>query len=108
MSRLHDPKVLVIDVESTCWELPDKPGRDEISEVIEIGLAVVDTDKLIIDHNEGILIRPQRSRVSPFCTKLTTLTQQQVDTGITFQEAMKKLQNEFHSGDRTFISWGDY
>ncbi len=108
MPRLHDHKVLVIDVESTCWELPEKPGRDEFSEVIEIGLAVVDTEKLVITHNEGILVRPQSSRVSKFCTKLTTLTQDQVDKGITFQEAMKKLSNDFHSGDRTFISWGDY
>lgn len=108
MPRLHDSKVLVIDVESTCWELPEKPGHGEFSEIIEIGLAVVDTDKLVIEHNEGILVSPQSSRVSKFCTKLTTLTQGMVDKGVTFQEAMKRLQTEFHSGDRTFISWGDY
>lgn len=108
MSRVLDPKVLVIDVESTCWEEPEKPGRDEISEIIEIGIAVVDSSKLEIVQNDTILVKPQRSRLSKFCTKLTTLTQEQVDRGITFQEACKKLQNDFHSGDRTFISWGDY
>lgn len=108
MSRRHDPKVLVIDVESTCWELPDKPGRDEFSEIIEVGLAVVDTEKLTIEHNEGILVKPQSSRVSNFCTQLTTLTQGQVDKGVSFQDACKRLQNEFHAGDCTFISWGDY
>jgi hypothetical protein len=30
---MSDPKVLVIDVESTCWEEPEKPGKDEISEL---------------------------------------------------------------------------
>lgn len=108
MPRLLDPNVLVIDVESTCWEAPEKPGKDEISEIIEIGIAVVNIKDLKIVKNDSIMVRPQRSRVSNFCTKLTTLTQAQVDKGITYQEAMKKLRNDFESGDRTFVSWGDY
>jgi inhibitor of KinA sporulation pathway (predicted exonuclease) len=105
---MSDPYVLVIDVESTCWEEPEKPGRDEISEIIEVGIAVVDTKNVKLIENDTILIRPQRSRISKFCTKLTTLTQAQVDRGITFQEAMKKLRKDFDSSNRTFVSWGDY
>lgn len=108
MPRLLDPNVLVIDVESTCWEAPEKPGKDEISEIIEIGIAVVNTKELKIVKNDSIMVRPQRSRISKFCTSLTTLTQAQVDRGITFQEAIKKLKTDFDSGNRTFISWGDY
>jgi inhibitor of KinA sporulation pathway (predicted exonuclease) len=108
MPKKHDSTVLVIDVESTCWEFPEKPDLDDFSEIIEIGLAVVDTDKLVIEHNEGILVKPQNSRVGKFCTKLTTLTQSMVDKGIFFQDACKRLKTEFHAGDRTFISWGDY
>lgn len=108
MSKLSDPKVLVIDVESTCWEPPEYQGRDEISEIIEIGIAVVDTKKLEITENTSILVRPQKSKVSKFCTRLTTLTQEQVNKGITFQDAVRKLKNDFYSGDRTFVSWGDY
>jgi inhibitor of KinA sporulation pathway (predicted exonuclease) len=108
MPRLLDPNVLVIDVESTCWEAPEKPGKDEISEIIEIGIAVVNTKDLKIVRNDSIMVRPQRSRISKFCTSLTTLTQEQVDKGITFQEAIKRLKTDFESGDRTFISWGDY
>ena len=108
MPRLLDHNVLVIDVESTCWEDPEKPGPKEFSEIIEIGIAVVDIKKLEIVRNECIMVRPQSSRISNFCTKLTTLTQEQVDKGITYQEAMKKLQKDFESNDRTFVSWGDY
>ena len=108
MPRLLDHNVLVIDVESTCWEEPEKPGPNEFSEIIEIGIAVVDIKKLEIVRNECIMVRPQSSRISKFCTKLTTLTQEQVDKGITYQEAMKKLQKDFESNDRTFVSWGDY
>lgn len=108
MPRVLDSNVLVIDVESTCWEPPEQPLPGEISEIIEIGLAVVDIKELKIVKNSSILIKPQRSKVSKFCTKLTTLTQDQVDKGVSFQEAMKLLKSEFKSNDRTFVSWGDY
>lgn len=108
MSKLLDPNVLVIDVESTCWEMPEPQPRDEISEIIEIGIAVVNIDLLEIISNSSILIKPQNSKISKFCTQLTTLTQEQVDKGITFQEALQKLIKEFKSNNRTFVSWGDY
>lgn len=108
MARNTDPNVLVIDIESTCWDDGEVQPRDAISEIIEIGIAVVNTKQLKIVSNDSILVRPQRSKVSKFCNKLTTLTQEQVDQGITFQEAMKKLRSDFDSGNRTFVSWGDY
>jgi inhibitor of KinA sporulation pathway (predicted exonuclease) len=39
-------------------------------------------------------VRPEKSHVSPFCTSLTTLTQADVDAGVT--------------RDRVFASYGDY
>jgi inhibitor of KinA sporulation pathway (predicted exonuclease) len=108
MPRKFDSNVLVIDVESTCWELPEVQGSNEISEVIEIGVAVVDTKKLEIVQNDSIIVRPQRSKISKFCTKLTTLTQDYVDQGMTFQAAMAILKKNYHCEDRTFVSWGDY
>lgn len=108
MSKTNDYKVLIIDVESTCWEPPEYQPRDQISEIIEIGVAVVDTKTLEISSNTSILIKPQNSKVSKFCTKLTTLTQEQVDEGITIQNACQILKKEFYSDNRTFVSWGDY
>jgi inhibitor of KinA sporulation pathway (predicted exonuclease) len=100
--------VNVIDVESTAWEKPEKPGKDEIQEIIEIGITVVDIKEVKIVDSNSIVVRPQRSRISKFCTSLTGWTQEQVDKGITFQEATKKLVKEFGSNDRLFISWGDF
>lgn len=108
MPRAVDPNVLIIDVESTCWELPEVMDKNEISEIIEIGLAVVNTKDLTIVKNDSIIVRPQRSKVSKFCTKLTTLTQEYVDQGMTFQAAMTILKRDFNSESRTFVSWGDY
>lgn len=108
MPRLLDNNVLVIDVESTCWEPPEVQPKNEISEIIEIGIAVVNIKDLKIVQNDSIIIRPQRSKVSNFCTKLTTLTQEYVNQGTTFQAALAILKRDFKSEDRTFVSWGDY
>jgi inhibitor of KinA sporulation pathway (predicted exonuclease) len=108
MSKRLDSNVLVIDVESTCWEPPEYAEVDEFSEIIEIGIAVVDTQALKIVENDSIIVRPQHSKVSKFCTRLTTLTQEIVDRGITFQEATQVLRKKYSSENRTFISWGDY
>lgn len=108
MSKLKLDKVLVIDVESTCWEPPEVQPKNEISEIIEIGITVVDVKNLKILSNDSILVKPQRSKVSNFCTKLTTLTQEQVDTGISFGKAMQLLEDKYDSNNTTFVSWGDY
>ncbi len=108
MGKPMDREVLVIDVESTCWEPPEVQPADEISEIIEIGIALVNIDDLKIVQNESIIVRPQRSKVSKFCTKLTTLTQEFVDQGMTFQAAMEVLRKNYNSQNKVFVSWGDY
>jgi inhibitor of KinA sporulation pathway (predicted exonuclease) len=108
MSRKIDPNVLIIDVESSCWSPKESQPSDEISEIIEIGIAVVNTKELIITKNDSIIIKPQRSKISKFCTELTTLTQEYVDQGITFQAAMEILTKDYNSESRTMLSWGAY
>lgn len=99
-------KILVIDVESTCWL--DTPPPGEESEIIEIGLCLLDVSTGRRDLKRSILIRPERSAVSPFCTELTTLTQAQVNQGVSFARACTILQEEYASGQRVWASYGDY
>ena len=108
MGKTMNRKALIIDVESTCWETPNEQPAGQTSEIIEIGIAVVNIDKRVIEANDTILVKPQMSKVSQFCTKLTTLTQEQVDTGVTFQEAMSLLKKKYNSSNSLFVSWGDY
>ncbi|MGW8949564.1 exonuclease domain-containing protein [Streptomyces sp. NPDC055709] len=96
----------VVDVEATCWEGQPPPGA--VSEIIEIGLTVVDlyTRERVARHR--ILVRPARSEVSAFCTELTGLGQAEVDTGVGFAEACRTLAAEHRAGARPWASWGDY
>jgi inhibitor of KinA sporulation pathway (predicted exonuclease) len=47
------------------------------------------------------LVKPERSTVSEFCTELTTLTQEQVDQGMSFAEACERLQKRYLSNQGT-------
>lgn len=98
--------ILVIDVESTCWETDPPDGQ--ISEIIEIGLCVVDVRQLEPVEKRSILVKPVRSTISPFCTQLTTLRPEDVDDAGSFADAAQILTKKYRSKDRLWASWGDY
>jgi inhibitor of KinA sporulation pathway (predicted exonuclease) len=105
MARSLD-QVIVIDVEATCWEGAPPPGQ--ASEVIEIGVCPVEAATGRRLGKTSILVRPERSAVSPFCTRLTTLTAEQVAGGVSFADASARLRKEFRTQDRLWASYGDY
>jgi inhibitor of KinA sporulation pathway (predicted exonuclease) len=98
--------VLVIDVESTCWDGP--PPAGEVSEIIEIGVCPLELSTGRRLGKRSILVKPKRSHISAFCSQLTTLTPEQVNAGITFTEACELLRREYQSRDRVWASFGDY
>ena len=100
-------KIIIIDLEATCWQGPVPQGQE--NEIIEIGLAVLDVTTGVISKNKGILIQPQRSKVSPFCTELTTITQELLDSkGVSFEEAIDQLVDEYKPDLYTWASYGQY
>jgi inhibitor of KinA sporulation pathway (predicted exonuclease) len=105
MGRATD-KIVVIDIEATCWQ--GEPPAGEESEIIEIGSTLLDVGTLELTDKRSILIRPVRSRVSPFCTRLTTLTQDQVERGCSLADGCQILRRELHAGQRPWASFGNY
>ncbi len=105
MAKKHD-KIIVIDVESTCWEGAPPAGQE--SEIIEIGICAIDVVSAQRIEKESILVKPERSQVSEFCTQLTTLRQDQVDQGISFAWACSILTKQHLSKERVWASYGDY
>ena len=96
----------VVDVEATCWQ--SNPPSGQRSEIIEIGLTVVDLEAGERLAKHRILVRPEHSAVSTFCTELTGLTQADVDGGTDFATACRILATEHQAGKRAWTSWGDY
>lgn len=99
-------QVVVVDIEATCWRGDPPPG--EINEIIEVGVCLLDVQAHTPTAKRGILVKPTRSKVSPFCTRLTTLTQEQVEKGVSFAEACAILERDYHTRSRLWLSWGDY
>lgn len=99
--------ILVIDIEATCWK--KQPPPDEQMEIIEVGAVLLDLTTLTLQKPGSLLVKPTRSQVSRFCTRLTTLTQAQLDEqGGSFAAACAALEREYAAPERLWMSWGDF
>lgn len=98
--------ILVIDVESTCWQ--GKPPKDQLSEIIEIGLCLFDVTTGQRSAPRSIFVKPQRSRLSDYCIELTTITPQMLANELDFRAACALLREEYNADERTWASYGDY
>ena len=96
----------VVDIEATCWATA--PPAGQVSEIIEIGLCVVDIFSFERVARHRLLVRPRRSTVSPFCTQLTGLAPQEVSGGLSFRDACLALERRHRTSSRSWASWGDY
>jgi len=105
MAKMLD-KIIVIDLEATCWE--GNPPASQESEIIEIGLCVLDAASGERSAPRAILVKPQRSTLSHYCTQLTTLTPEMLKDGYSFPDACSLLQDKYQSHQRTWASYGDY
>lgn len=104
---MKNNKIIVIDLEASCWNGKIPPGQ--VNEIIEIGICVLDIETGEIFKNDGILVKPERSTVSSFCTELTAITQKMLDEkGISFQEACTRLRKEYKSKQHIWASYGQY
>ena len=101
---MRTDRLLVIDVEATCWRGHPPPGEQR--EIIEIGLCVFD----LVTHQPGerrsLILKPQQSKISPFCTHLTSITPEMVAQGMLFNEACGLLRREYDSTALAWTSWG--
>lgn len=98
--------LLVVDVESTCWE--KSPPAGQASDIIEIGITTLDFATLKRIEKRSLMVKPTRSTLSEFCTRLTTIRPEDVATAGTLADACHTLRTELKSKDRLWASWGNY
>lgn len=81
--------LLVMDLEATCTN-PREP--DFKMEIIEIGIVAVDGTTFAEKSSFQSFVKPTfNTKLSEFCTGLTTITQEQVDAAETFDIVNEKL-----------------
>lgn len=79
---MHKHKILVIDLEATCWE--NNPNQRSQAEIIEIGCVILENapdKKWEIKDKFGLLVKPMNTTVSQYCEDLTGITQKALDDG---------------------------
>jgi inhibitor of KinA sporulation pathway (predicted exonuclease) len=81
-------RIVVVDVEATCWK---KGVFSRKKETIEIGAVLLRLDRAQSKSDEfQTFVRPLRlPRLSSFCRELTGITQENVDAAPTFPEALQ-------------------
>lgn len=101
--------VLVIDLEATCSN--DECITGSNMEIIEIGACWVNPEGEILDTFQSF-VRPVVNRIlTPFCTELTTITQDEVDGAPTFDQVAPLLQEfavKYLEENSIWTSWGNY
>lgn len=101
-------EVLVLDVESTCWESLEEQGIQQ-SEVIEIGICSLNIETGRINKKLSYIIKPTLSTLSVFCQNLTGISQETVDYGLDLRVALKMIGNDFNiDKNKVWFSYGEY
>jgi 3'-5' exoribonuclease 1 len=99
---------IIFDLEATCWET-EREAAGKTQEIIEIGAVKIDENGEIID-TFGEFIRPiVHSQLSNFCTKLTTITQVDVNRASLFIDVIEKFKTWiglYDNEDYLLCSWG--
>jgi inhibitor of KinA sporulation pathway (predicted exonuclease) len=101
-------RIVVVDVEATCWK---KGVFSRKKETIEIGAVL-----LLLDRAESTwpefqtFVRPRRlPRLSSFCRELTGITQENIDAAPTFPEALRLFLEWSQPSDRVVMAtWSHY
>lgn len=108
--------LVITDLEATCWEnkaISDQLWQRKNSEIIEIGaikVSLLENSYLDIIKEFDVFVKPiKHPNLSDFCKKLTSITQEQVDRGLPFKNAMEEFGKEMFGNPATlFGSWGKY
>ncbi len=102
----------IIDFEATCWERKEgyfDQSKSKQPEIIEFASVLTDEEFNVVKEFD-CFVRPFfNPTLSPFCTKLTTITQCNVDSAKAFPSVLGDFRKWIGSSrDKLFCSWGSY
>jgi inhibitor of KinA sporulation pathway (predicted exonuclease) len=101
-------RIVVVDVEATCWK---KGVFSRKKETIEIGAVLLLLDRAHAEWPEfQTFVRPQRlPRLSSFCRELTGISQENVDAAPSFPEALQLFLEWSQPLEQVVLaSWSHY
>lgn len=94
-----------MDLEASCWEAAWVRHR---METIEIGAVRLDEGLEVVDEYDSFVRPTAFPRLSSFCRKLTSITQEQVDAADTFPKAFARFVTWIGNGPKKIVTWGAF
>ena len=105
---LRTDKILVVDLEATCWGNDPVPDGSRI-DIIEIGICNMHVQTGEITDRKSFYIIPKRSEITAFCTELTGITPELIaEKGMPLERAVKYLAREYAPKGRIWASFGEF
>lgn len=103
--RVQGVGYVVVDLEASCWEAAWVRHR---METIEIGAVRLD-ESLAVHDEFASFVRPVVvPRLSAFCRRLTSITQEQVDAADTFPAVFTRFLRWLGPGPYRLVTWGAF
>ncbi len=100
---------IIFDLEATCWDksILDQPVPNE---TIEIGALKVNASGEVLSEFSQFIKPIMHPTLSEFCTKLTTITQADVESAACFNDVIANFQRwiDIEAQDYLLCSWGFY
>jgi len=97
---------ILLDLEATCWR---ERGNGKVGETIEIGAVKINENGDEVDRFNEFIKPINNPHLSDFCTELTTITQEYIDSSDTYNIVIKRFQNWINlDNDYLLCSWGFY
>jgi 3'-5' exoribonuclease 1 len=102
---MDEQHFIIYDLEATCWR-----GRPRQVEVIEIGAVMVNESLEIVDEFCAFVKPLLHPKISSFCTKLTSITQADIEPAGNFDEVIRDFE-DWMAPDKVravLMSWGEF
>jgi 3'-5' exoribonuclease 1 len=96
---------VVVDLEASCWEAAWVRHR---METIEIGAVRLDESLAVQDEFTSFVRPVVVPRLSSFCRKLTSITQEQVDAAPKFPAAFARFLHWLGPEPYRLVTWGAF
>ncbi len=100
---------IIFDLEATCWE--NKQEHRGENETIEIGAIMINEKKEIVSEFCSFVKPVRNPMLTDFCTELTSIRQDDVDSAKKFNEVIEEFKSWITSSgqdDYILCSWGFY
>ncbi len=107
--QIDEAYYLILDLEATCARKNRTIPRDE-QETIEMGAVMVNEQSLQMEGEFQCFIRPViHPQLTSYCTRLTSITQADVDGGLPFSVALTQLWHWADGfGSYRLCAWGNF